>query len=178
MLTLKEIDERNKKFWEEQNRLRNERIQDPVLVRMLEAKLNSLQYRLIPAARTSVEQMLEDAAREKETVLAYYGPQIRKQTLREQARKAGKSKGPDALQRLIFELVCENPVITAQQVLEKLQAIPRPDPVVDVDETEIAFSVPGDERTTKTARSSRLKTAPISGLKDRVSRAKKFLNSR
>jgi hypothetical protein len=168
MLSLKEINERNRTFWEEQNRLRNERIQDPVLVQMVLDKLNSPQFRLIPAARTSFEQLLEDAAREKGLVLTHCEPLLRQQALREQARKAGRSKRADALQRLIVALVEARRDITVAQLRDKLQAFPRPNPIQDVDEDGI-WHLNG---------SGKLKSAPFSGLKDRLSRAKKFLNSR
>jgi hypothetical protein len=167
MLSIQQINERNRSFWEEQNKLRNGRVTDPVLVAMLVAELQSPAYRL-PTRRGSVEEILARADQTKHLVLRLLEPSIRQDALRERARRAGSSKRPDALQLHIVELVQANPKITAAQVLEKLQAIPRPGPVDDVDETHIHY---------RHGRADHLKSAPISGLKHRVSRAKKFLQS-
>jgi hypothetical protein len=95
MLTLKEINERNAAFWGEQSRLRQRRIEDPALVEVLDRELQSTLYRLSPAYRTSVEDILANTDRARISVLRHHEPLIRKDALREQARKAGKSKTPE-----------------------------------------------------------------------------------
>jgi hypothetical protein len=172
MLTLKEINQRNKSFWDKQNALRNARAKDPLLVAMLNYELQSPYYRFCPVAfQKSVEQIFEDAEERKKLVLSHCEPAIRQDALREQARNAGKNKRPDGLQQLIQAIVRANPVITSAQLLEEFQTFPRPEPVIDVDEKDVIFRVRiGSGEVSKSAR--------ISALKDRLSRAKKFLNSR
>lgn len=172
MPTLKQMNELNRAFWDKQNKLTKERVGDPVLVQMLNRELQSYSTGMIPARyQKSVDQILEEAAENKRLAINYSELSIRQDAVREQARKAGRSKRSDALQQLIVTIVQTEPEITATQLLDRLQEFPRPDPVddVDLDEGKICYrNGPGKA----------LKSAPISGLKDRLSRAKKFLNSR
>src|SRR5438874_12225146 len=121
MLSLKEINERNKSFWVKQNALTRKRVEDPLLVQMLNRELQSLFYRFVLESRKSVDQILEEAEETRKLVLAHCTPLVRKETRIEQARKAGRSKKPDALQQLIIEIVRNHPSITSARLLEKLQ---------------------------------------------------------
>jgi len=172
MLSLHEINERNKAFWEQQNALTRKRVEDPLLVRILNRELHSLFYRFVPEARKSVDQILEDAEETIKLALAHHEPLIRRDALSKQASRAGRSKKPDSLQQLIIEIVKNNPNITTPQLFEKLKARPWPESVVEeIDDKRIDFR---DRRGSREF----LNAAPISGLKDRLSRAKKLLHSR
>ncbi len=80
----------------------------------------------------------------------------------------GKAAKPDALQRLIIDLVRARPKITERELQRELEAAhDRRQVVDDIADGKIFFPKTGA-----------LKEAPISGLKDRLSRAKRKLNSR
>lgn len=172
MPTLKEMNELNRVFWNEQNKLTRERVEDPLFLKMLNGELQCYRLGMVPGRyQKSIEQILEGAAENKRSAIENCEPSIRQEAVREQARKAGRRKRPDALQRLIMSIVQTEGEITAPQLLDKLQEFPRPDPVDDVDLDE-------DKIWYRNGPGKALKSAPISGLKDRLSRAKKFLNSR
>jgi hypothetical protein len=84
------------------------------------------------------------------------------------ARKGGRAAKRDSLQRLIERIVRDNPAITECQLLAEFRSrqIGR-DVIDDIDEQDISFFHCG-----------RTKVAPLSGLKDRLSRAKKQIRSR
>jgi hypothetical protein len=166
---LVDLNKLNTEFWARENTVRDERIGDPLLLELLRKRLCSPTFSLTPVYyQNSIEQILHDAAEQKRTFLKYCETSIRQSARTEQARQAGKKKKPDALQQIIVDLAHRNPSITGTQLLGKLRDHPD---VSEVTETEIDFDHRiGSHITTKTVR--------ISGLKDRLSRAKKKLNSR
>ena len=88
----------------------------------------------------------------------------RKAALLEQARRAGRAKKTDALQDLIISLVGERPNMTGPELLARLEEEQYGAVIDDIEEGMIYFK----------GSNGRLKEAPISGLKDRLSRAKKI----
>lgn len=82
----------------------------------------------------------------------------------------GRSRKTDALQELILTIVRRNLTITAPRLLEKLRDPKYRDVIVGVDDdpsdptSEIEFST----------RRGMVRRSPISGIKDRLSRAKKI----
>jgi hypothetical protein len=173
MPTLEEINAHNRAFWAEQSLLREERLNDPLLVEVLDDELRSYVIRRVPAQhQESVERILERAKEIKKLVLASTELSIRQDALKDQARKAGKCKGSDALQQLIVALVKKGPNITTARLLEKLEAELWPESVVEaIEKGKVLFRGHSGSREF-------FKSAPISGLKDRLSRAKKLLRSR
>jgi hypothetical protein len=92
--------------------------------------------------------------------------------LQQQGRRGGKNKKPDALQQLIISIVRKYPTITVQKLLAILQDRTGPGLIIDgIEDGEILFR-------DRIGLHEPLKSAQISGLKDRLSRAKKFLRSR
>jgi hypothetical protein len=87
-------------------------------------------------------------------------------------RAAAKNPRPDALQRLIIDIVAKVPAISSNRLLSgfrDLAAEPgKSDVVFEVDETEVHF-FEGEHKTGK---------AKISGLKDRLRRARKTIKAR
>lgn len=81
----------------------------------------------------------------------------------EQARKGGRAKKTDALSQLIQSIVERNPRITVAQLAEQLKAQQGLGIIADIDGTTITFD----------RANGSLKEASVSGLKDRLSRAKK-----
>jgi hypothetical protein len=153
--TLREINEHNRLFWEEQNTLRDRQLADEYFRETAFARLSDEQARRVPLrSQLTLERALADAERDK------------KQILCQQARKGGRAKKSDALQQAIECLVRLYPDITEAKVRDMLNRERFPELIEDVDEEEISF-VWFD-------RSGRLrsKQAAISGLKHRLSRAK------
>jgi len=120
--------------------------------------------RLLPVYyQKSFEEALQDAA------ALFEDPVLLKRTHRHLSRLGGSSKKTDALQQVILEEVQKRPAITVTDLLKHLQSLQDLRQVVDdIDEEAISF----------TDRNGHPKNAPISGLKDRLSRAKKALKSR
>ena len=93
-------------------------------------------------------------------------------TIVEANKQKAISKLPrqDALQKLIVKIVSDNPDLNTPQVLDKLKLHER-GPVIEYineEDNSIEWSTPN----------AHLKTAPITGLRYRILRAKKFLNVR
>jgi hypothetical protein len=90
----------------------------------------------------------------------------------ERAREAGRAKKPDALHPAILDLVRKDPSMTVAKLKGMLTRDRFPGLIEDVDEEEIWFRQPDGSED------GRLEGARVSGLKDRLSRAKKALKSR
>ena len=91
--------------------------------------------------------------------------------LSQQGRNGGQVKKSDALQQAISDLVRRDPNVTASE-LENMLTKERFPLIVDLEDGKIYFTQPDGSTD------GRLKVTPISGLKDRLSRAKKILKSR
>lgn len=156
-ISISDLNRRNEEFWAKQNALMMERLADEVLAEIAFSELAYERARGVPVySQKSVERALEDVARARERFLA------------QQGKKGGKSKKTDALQGLIIDLARRMPIITEQELRDRLTREAYPEIIEDVDDETISF------KTHK----GRLKEAPITGLKDRLSRAKKKVNSR
>lgn len=78
-------------------------------------------------------------------------------------RKGGRASKTDPLQKLIVRVVRQRPFITAKELESYLEAHQDADPIIEICGGIIRFwNHDGSE-----------KSAPLSGLKDRLSRAKK-----
>lgn len=165
MLTLlAEINERNRKFWEAESAQAERRIADPDILHRATADVQGEATRLLPVNyQKSFEQALQDAAALLED------PVLLKRTHRRLSRLGGSSKKTDALQEVILGAVQKRPAITERDLLRHLQSLQCLRQVVDDINEETIFI---------TDRDGRSKEAPVSGLKDRLSRAKKALKSR
>jgi hypothetical protein len=155
--TLRGINEANSRFWRERHCLFDKRMaNDPIRETASEA-WQAQRDRAVPlACQFSFEKALEDAERAGQRFLAH------------QARKGGTAHKSDALQILIHEIVTHRPHISAKKLLEALKARQHLSPIDDIGEDAIHFN----------NHDGRSKEATISGLKDRLNRAKKKLNSR
>lgn len=88
----------------------------------------------------------------------------------ERQRKAGASSKGDALNLVMQEIIMNCPGITQKELLAELETRKYCGVIVDVTEDEVVYLMrPNSEM---------LKVAPISGLKDRMTRIKKKLPSR
>jgi hypothetical protein len=122
--------------------------------------------------RRPLEQILTDAAQTMEEE-EQEGKQKRA-ILAEFSRKGGRAKKSDVLQRLIETIVARKPNITEAELLQKLKSEENSanfsvmdDPDLEEDPKEISY-----------VNNGRPKDVPLSGLKDRLCRAKKKFRSR
>jgi len=83
-------------------------------------------------------------------------------------RANAKRPRPDALQILICEIVANEPEITVTELLAVLNKYPRGQVIDEITQDEICFVQDGHGGN----------SAPVSGLKDRLSRARKRIKSR
>lgn len=116
-------------------------------------------FRLVPLAKQpSLEKLLEIAAETR----AEFDKDAAKTFHLAFSRKGGAASKGDALGKLILNVVRRNPQISLPQLLNRLKQ-EAPGPIVlEIDQEEILF-----------LNGNRDKTCRISGLKDRLSRAKK-----
>jgi hypothetical protein len=155
--TLNEINQSNRRFWLHQRALLQDRMaNEAVRVSAFEV-MEAQQLQGMPLRhRATLERALEDVER------------IRHRSLLQQARKGGRATKTDALQSLIERIVARRPSISAEQLLDALGDHERIPPIQDIVDGVIEF----------TDHKGAGKNAPISGLKDRLSRAKKKIRSR
>ncbi len=162
--TPQEINRRNQEFWPPQSQLRDRRMSDEVLFETATADMQSETLRVPIKCQKSLEQALADAEKSKSTFQTAF------------SRKGGRAPKCDPLQGLIREIVLAKPKITQGQLLRELKSnrvagvISKIDEQSDVkaDEPKMIHFVE-DDGTPKTAR--------VSGLKDRLSRAKKNIRA-
>jgi hypothetical protein len=161
VITIDELQELNLKFWEEENEKRERGIADPVLWRSVKQELDRDQMRGVPiAGQESIEFLLERADR------------LRRDVNTESARRAGRAPKADALQQYIVALVRKRPDITSRQLLAHLEQERWNGLIVEIADGMVCFLQPDG------IKDGRTKETPISGLKDRLSRAKKQVHSR
>jgi hypothetical protein len=157
VMSLSELNQRNREFWREQHMLLESRMRDPSLRSAAFRMLNSEHRRSVPVrSQLSLYEAFEEAH------LMGVGASTT------QARKGGRAKKTDALQRLILRIVEQDPKIAAPQLEKQLEAQQGLGVIDDFDDETITFCRPD----------GRLKDAKRSGLKDRLSRAKKENRSR
>jgi hypothetical protein len=155
--TPKEFNEANSRFWRERRIVLYERMADPAISETASEAWRAQQSRAVPLANQfSLETALEDAERAGQRFL------------KQLARKGGTVRKTDALQLLIEKIVERRPSISRDELLNSLDAAKHPGIIQDIDTAFIHFTNHKD--TTKKAR--------ISGLKDRLTRAKKKHQSR
>jgi hypothetical protein len=163
--TLREINERNRQFWSEQSILMEQRMADEDIVRVAMNDIQSECARQVPVYnQKSFEEALEIAADAK----ARFQRSTAKSFQTAFSKKGGAAPKRDALQDLILQIARTNRNIAKTELLAKLEKS-TPGPVVidiDYEAGSIDFHNKND----------RHKSARISGLKDRLSRAKKKIS--
>jgi hypothetical protein len=155
------INERRRQFWLEQSELLNIRICDTVLHDIAMRDIAMEEQRMVPVKnRKSLGQALADAENSRAIVQRAF------------ARKGGKAAKGDTLQCLIVEIVRGESKITGWQLMHKLRKMAKDGhPVVfEVDQQSDVLCDEAAKIHFKDRGTS--KTASISGLKDRLSRAK------
>jgi hypothetical protein len=157
---LQELNSQNRAFWDAQSPLLPQRLDDELVRACVLNMLRIEQARLPVDGQNSLDELAEQVAT------------VKRMFLSEQGRKGGSAKKTDALQQRIIEIVSTRPTITEKQLREMLQARTWHDSVIEgVEDGKIIFCARIGSREF-------LDEAPVAGLKDRLSRAKKFLRSR
>lgn len=155
--TLAEINQANAEFWREQQELLTTRMGDEPTRESAFKALEAEQLRGVPLkSRMTLELALQEAELTGQNFLSAQG------------RKGGAASKTDALQRLIEETVKRQPNISVEELKTKLHALQGISAIEDIADGVIGFA---DRR-------GHSKEAPWSGLKDRLSRAKKKIRSR
>jgi hypothetical protein len=155
--TLKQINQANRGFWNKQRELLPQRLADDALRQSAFEIMQAEQTRGYPAKhQMSLYQALDE------------GDQSDRRSLTRLSRKGGKARKTDALQKLIIQIAQRHPSITAPELLSKLKSQQGIEPIVEVDVLIINFK----------NHNGTYKDASITGLKDRLSRAKAILRSR
>jgi hypothetical protein len=159
--TLEQINERHREFWPEQSKLMDQRMSDETIFKLAAIDMRSETMRQVPLkSQKPFEQALADAEKTMNIVQSAF------------SRKGGRSQKSDALQSLIQDIVQENPKITQGQLLRELTRKQKAGDVVvsihEEPEGKMIHFVDEDETPKK---------ASVSGLKDRLSRAKRKIAS-
>ena len=150
--TLAELNRRNREFWGAQQLLLERRMVDTAIREIAFEIMRDEIKRAVPIkSQKSIYAALEYAENTKQRFFSDRG------------RQGGLAKKTDALQELIEEFVECNPALTARQLEDKLRGHEDIDPIQDIAEGVIYF----------TNHDGSTKTATLSGLKDRLSRAKR-----
>jgi hypothetical protein len=155
--TLRSINEANSRFWRDWRAQLDRRMNDEAISATASDLWQAQQRRSVPLDNQfPFETALEDAER------------LGQRFLRRLARQGGAARKAVSLQILIENVVERDPNISRDQLLRNLEAQQHVSVIQDIDEETIYF----------TTNSGRPKHCSISGLKDRLSRAKKTVGSR
>jgi hypothetical protein len=151
--TLQDLNQRNQEVWFERSRLMAVHLSDIDVARVAFKDVISMQYLPLEFQKT-YEQSVEFAAYARDCFRTGF------------AREAGRAAKADALQELILESVLKNPRLTEKELLRIFHENKSGSIIWDIDEQFVYFKSKGKD-----------KQASISGLKDRLARAKKKIVS-
>jgi hypothetical protein len=158
MFTLSELNEFHAQSWAKRATLMEGLLLDDAVVHMAIYDLSTETANLPFGLRKGFEAALEQAAERKTICLSWIG------------KKGGRPRGCDALQVVINDSVSKRRDLTVAQVLAILSNKKWEGVVEDVDEKKMEIWFIDKD--------GRRKASPISGLKDRLNRARKFRDSR
>jgi hypothetical protein len=165
LLTIADINERNRQFWQVESDLLIKRIADGFLYEVARTDVCSEILRQVPIkSRKSIGQALADA----EKMRHFYQSAF--------ARKGGKAFKGDALQSVIEEIVLKNPTLTIRQLCFRLKDQIGQGTVTSIDkESDVRADEPRMIHFEED--NGKRMLASLSGLKDRLFRAKKKIKS-
>lgn len=160
------VNRRNQEFWLMQSQLRDRRMSDELLRSFAEMDMRSESVRGVPIkSEKTLEQALADAEMAKNTFQRAF------------SRKGGSAPRCDALQTLIEEIAAENQKIKPGQLLIALSG-PRGAGVIASVDKESDVKADEPRMIHFVEENGMPKRARLSGLKDRLFRAKKKRASR
>jgi hypothetical protein len=165
-LTHRDINQANEQFWSEQTILMHSRISDESLLELGIGHLMSEYDRGVPVkAQRSVEQIFADI----ENVSIHSHAKF--------SQKGGKKRKSDALHDLIVTVASVNPQIRENGLLSRLKKEVGKGVIQSIDSERHRLA--GDALLIRFFdHNGKEKIASVRGLKDRLSRAKKEINSR
>ena len=161
-ITPAEINRRNSEFWGKET---------PETMRLLqmdgwlEGAMAELEEDAERPLSLAQHRGLEKAVRDFNRRLLLYQPLIARGIRSEQARVAGSAKKTDRLQEWIVSLMRSDSTLTVPRLRRLLESEPEDGFIQEITDKEIWFTNWHD----------RTRRAAISGLKDRISRAKKTI---
>jgi hypothetical protein len=156
-MKIEEINQMNAEFWAAQKVLLRERMADEAIRQTAFEAIATETVKGLPLFyQKSIYEALADADR------------ARKRFMSQHARRGGLAGKTDVLQDLIEQIVRRNPAITVRALEARLSEHQGIEPIQDFSDGTISFTNRGD----------RTKYAALSGLKDRLSRAKRKVGSR
>jgi hypothetical protein len=160
--TIAELNEFHRKYWQEQKVLRERRMAaPPVLEFAIEDWRSEMQSGQPIGYWKSLDYFLAHAERAKQQ----FGL----------AQKGGRAEKRDSLQKLIIEIVRKEPNIGVEQLLVKLKET---DDIIDeIADGKIYFRSSDTEKLASAKEIVILRSAKISGLKHRLTRARKKTHS-
>jgi hypothetical protein len=163
---LDKFNQRNREFWSHQKTLMDRRMADRALLETAIETINSETARRVAIRSQKIfEDALQDAERAKQRFS------------RQQAQLGGFAPKTNGLEKIIADVVRQNPKISVVQLLMELR-MQQGDGIIDeIDETHIYFRQNGTAERPEggDAVGKRVisASAPISGLKHRLTRARK-----
>lgn len=166
-VTAAEINILNRIFWRKQSELLDRRIQDADLCQIAMGDLDAEAVMMVPLKnRRTFEQILAQTEKSRSIFQRAF------------SRKGGKSTKTDGLQGVILEIVRAEPEINTQRLLHRIRKMGKEcHPVVFAVDRKFDLLEDQAEHIHFTDK-GRGRTSPVSGLKDRLSRAKKEILSR
>lgn len=163
---LVEFNRRNREFWAHQKILMGRRMADrAILETAVESVESEAKRQIAIRSQKSFEEALQDAERAKQRFIG------------QQARLGGKAAKADSLQKIITDIVRQSPEIAVTQLLLELRKHQGGGIIDEVDGTRIYFRQTGTVAMSGGGKVVGMKvisaSAPISGLKHRLTRARK-----
>ena len=156
MTTFKEINQQNSAYWEKRNRhLEKIMLNEAVLKITLKNSMSPGEVNLPLRDQSPFEVHLESAYQIYLECSSYF------------SKLGGRAMKEDPLQKYILKLLETRPDITSAQLLKELKNKVGGDLIYSIEHNSISFWSHPDK----------FKDAKISGLKDRLGRAKKKINS-
>jgi hypothetical protein len=164
VLSVERMTTLNSEFWVKQKPLFEARMANPLFRKVAFETLNCESARQVSLrSRKTLEFALEEA---EATVRRFDGgPEMQALALRQAhgllSQKGGRAKHSDSLQRFIEKLVAGDRELTVAELVARLRNLDNHTEIQEVTNAEVHYIDNGKE-----------KSAPLSGLKDRLSRAK------
>jgi hypothetical protein len=166
--SFRNLNGRNRKFWAKQSKLTEQFIIDPIVYPLALHDMYLEADRLPLNEQKSIDYALVKAAETLNTYMLLKNPSAaEKARKRHLSRKGGSASKTDALQMLIQSCVRQSSGISQRELLHHLKTYLGRGILRVIDNEKIEFLNYNEK----------LKSAPVSGLKDRLSRAKSKINS-
>lgn len=158
---IRKLNEQNQEFWRTQSNLTRQLMSELTFAQLALSDLRSEVIRGIPIKfQKTLEKALADLTVVKTKLMKVYHSEL--------SRKGGRAPKTDALTKLIEGCVCTNPIINSTQLLHSLRKS-QEGAIISIDSETVSAR---DRRIHFVNDDRKPKSAPISGLKDRLSRIK------